>query len=116
MREMADISAPKSWVFKQIDNLGPNLASLSCGPRRLGHRPGLLETGVRDNPRSEKRQLPDHIAIMRELWIVTSARRLTLYTREGAEPLRTRDGWTLQLLCESLARGFRVSRISGEPR
>jgi hypothetical protein len=42
----------------------------------LGHRPGLLETGVRQNPRWGKRKLADDIALTREFWIVTSARSL----------------------------------------
>jgi hypothetical protein len=38
----------------------------------------------------------------------------TLHTREARETLRTREGWILLLLCDGLARDFRVSRISGE--
>jgi hypothetical protein len=39
-----------------------------------------------------------------------------LDTREEGETLRMREARDLQLLCEGLARGFRVSQRSGDPR
>jgi hypothetical protein len=49
------------------------LYPVRAGPGRLGNCPGLLETGIRKNPRSGKRGLADHIGLTREFWIVTSA-------------------------------------------
>jgi hypothetical protein len=57
------------------------------------------------------------LAFTRKFRIITSARRLKSSTpAKEVKPLQTRQGRILQLLCESPARAFRVSQISGEPR